>query len=88
MRLIYCHIENFGRLRNLDYTFEEGLNVICRENGWGKSTFSAFLRAMFYGFSGTRRKKKEENEDDRFHIERDRRIFNDLQHDSACHHIK
>lgn len=66
MRLIYCHIENFGRLRNLDYTFEEGVNVICRENGWGKSTFSAFLRAMFYGFSGTRRKKKEENERERY----------------------
>ena len=66
MRLIYCHIENFGRLRNLDYTFEEGLNVICRENGWGKSTFSAFLRAMFYGFSGTRRKKKEENEREKY----------------------
>ncbi len=66
MKLIFCHIENFGRLRNFDYRFEEGLNVICRENGWGKSTFSAFLRAMFYGFSGSRRKKAEENERERY----------------------
>ena len=66
MKLIFCHVENFGRLRNFDYRFEEGLNVICRENGWGKSTFSAFLRAMFYGFSGSRRKKAEENERERY----------------------
>ena len=66
MKLIFCHVENFGRLRNFDYRFEEGLNVICRENGWGKSTFSAFLRAMFYGFPGSRRKKAEENERERY----------------------
>ncbi len=66
MRLVYCHIENFGRLRNFDYEFGDGVNIICRENGWGKSTFSAFLRAMFYGFPGSRRKKTEENERERY----------------------
>lgn len=66
MRLIECHIENFGRIRALDHRFEEGVNVICRENGWGKTTFAAFLLAMLYGFPSTRRKKAEDNDRDRF----------------------
>lgn len=49
MKLISCHVENFGRLHDFDYVFTDGINVICRENGWGKSTFAAFLLAMFYG---------------------------------------
>ena len=49
MRLISCHVENFGCLHEFDYIFKDGVNVICRENGWGKSTFAAFLLAMFYG---------------------------------------
>lgn len=49
MRLISCHVENFGCLHEFDYIFTDGVNVICRENGWGKSTFAAFLLAMFYG---------------------------------------
>ena len=55
MKLIHCHIENFGRLRDFDYVFQEGVNVLCRENGWGKSTFASFLCAMFYGIPGTAR---------------------------------
>ena len=56
MKLLRCHIENFGVLSNFDYTFSDGLNVICRENGFGKSTLAAFLKAMFYGLprTGTR----------------------------------
>ena len=49
MRLLRCHIENFGVLSGFDYEFESSLTVICRENGFGKSTLAAFLKAMFYG---------------------------------------
>ena len=35
MRLLRCHIENFGVLSGFDYEFESGLTVICRENGFG-----------------------------------------------------
>ena len=49
MRLLSCHIENFGVLSDFDYIFADGLNVIKAENGWGKSTFAAFIRVMFYG---------------------------------------
>ena len=44
MKLLRCHIENFGVLSGFDYEFESGLTVICRENGFGKSTLAAFLK--------------------------------------------
>ena len=49
MKLIRCHIENFGTLQNADYEFSEGLNQFCHENGYGKSTLAAFFKAMFFG---------------------------------------
>lgn len=56
MKLISCHIENFGCLHDFSCDFQKGVAVFCRENGWGKSTFCAFLRIMFYGFSGNRKR--------------------------------
>ena len=49
MKLIRCHIENFGKLHDYDFDFSEGLNEFYYENGYGKTTLSAFLKAMFYG---------------------------------------
>ena len=31
-------------------TFNDGINIINQPNGWGKSTLTAFFRAMLYGF--------------------------------------
>ncbi len=62
MRLISCHIENFGKLSDFSCEFSGGLNIICEDNGWGKSTFAAFIRAMFYGLDGDRKKNLLENE--------------------------
>ncbi len=62
MKLISCHIENFGKIRDLDYDFVSGKNIIHEDNGWGKSTFAAFIRAMFYGFLGDGKKDLIENE--------------------------
>ena len=61
MLLKRCYVQGFGKLQNFTYEFTEGLNVICTENGWGKSTFAAFLRAMFYGLpqAGSRTKLEE-----------------------------
>ena len=53
MRLIKCHIENFGKLSNYEYKFTDGLNVINELNGWGKTTFAVFIKAMFYGLEST-----------------------------------
>lgn len=49
MRLISCHIENFGTLSKRDFTFSDGLTVIKEENGFGKTTLADFIKAMFYG---------------------------------------
>lgn len=49
MKLLACHIENFGKLSNLSLEFSDGINVINESNAWGKSTLAAFLKAMFYG---------------------------------------
>ena len=57
MKLISCRIENFGKLRDFTYHFEDGLSVLFAENGWGKSTFAAFLKVMFYGFDGDNRRR-------------------------------
>ncbi len=56
MKLISCHVNNFGCLHAFSCSFSDGLTVFCKENGWGKSTLCAFLRVMFYGFSGERKK--------------------------------
>lgn len=66
MKLISCHIENFGKLHDLTMTFDAGVNIVCEENGWGKSTFAAFIRAMFYGLDGERKRSIEENERKRY----------------------
>lgn len=50
MKLISCYIDNFGGLSKFSMDFQEGLTVICRANGFGKTTLAEFIRAMFYGF--------------------------------------
>lgn len=66
MKILSCHIENFGKFHDYSKSFSDGANMICEENGWGKSTFVAFIRAMFYGLEGDRKKKIEENERKRY----------------------
>lgn len=62
MKLISCHVDNFGTLHNFDMSFEEGLNVVMHDNGWGKSTLAAFLKAMLYGYDNKRSKNLSEND--------------------------
>lgn len=57
MELLKCHIENFGKLSNYDYSFGDGLNTIKEENGFGKTTFASFIKAMFYGMEAKRNTK-------------------------------
>ncbi len=66
MRLLQCHIENFGGLHAVDMNFSEGLQTIVRENGWGKSTFAEFLVTMFYGFQTDRKRSVLENDRRRY----------------------
>ena len=50
MKLLSCHIDNFGKLSDLSIDFTDGVNLFHEPNAWGKSTLAAFLRVMFYGF--------------------------------------
>lgn len=62
MKLLHCHIENFGGLSGFDYDFTGGLNILCRKNGFGKSTLAVFIKAMFYGLPVTSKRDISENE--------------------------
>jgi len=62
MKLVECYIENFGKLHQFTYKFQDGLNTINELNGWGKSTFAAFIRAMFYGMQVSAKKNLDEVE--------------------------
>ncbi len=62
MKLIRCHVENFGKLSNFEIDFTDGLNCIRQDNGWGKSTLATFIKAMFYGLPVTTKKNLAENE--------------------------
>lgn len=58
MKLISCHIENFGQLQNKDYAFNDNLTCIYENNGAGKTTLAAFIKAMFYGLESTKKQTK------------------------------
>ena len=62
MRLLSCHVENFGRLHDFSLDFCDGCNTVFEANGFGKSTLAAFIRVMFYGFLGETKRKGMENE--------------------------
>jgi DNA repair exonuclease SbcCD ATPase subunit len=59
-------VENFGKISDRTFDFAEGLNIICEENGWGKSTLAAFIRVMLYGFENERKRDDLENERKRY----------------------
>ena len=52
MLIEHVSIVSFGKLRNTELDFQNGLNVIEGKNESGKSTIAAFIRYMLYGFSG------------------------------------
>lgn len=66
MKLIRCHVDNFGKLTDYSYIFQDGCNVICEDNGWGKSTFAAFIRVMLFGFDNEGKRNRLENERERY----------------------
>ncbi len=48
---IYSMTATFGKLEHQTLTLRPGLNIIHAPNEWGKSTWCAFLVAMFYGIT-------------------------------------
>lgn len=62
MRLLSCEIAGFGRISKLNIDFKRGLNAYLEDNGWGKTTFSVFLKAMFFGMEYSRKRTLSERE--------------------------
>ena len=62
MILKSCYIESFGKLKELRYEFSPTVNSFVEKNGWGKTTFAAFIKAMLYGFPQTKKSNVFENE--------------------------
>ena len=56
---IYEMTATFGKLDGQTLTLSQGLNVICAPNEWGKSTWCAFIVAMFYGIDTRARSGKD-----------------------------
>ena len=67
MRLLSAFIEGFGGITKRQYRFDEGLSEILADNGTGKSTLAAFIKAMLYGLEGTRNTKELESNEFRLY---------------------
>lgn len=46
------YLSNFGKFKEFPLELEDGLNLICQPNEWGKSTITAFIKYIFYGQKG------------------------------------
>ena len=66
MRLCEIYIDGFGKLSGIKMRFSGGMNVINRENGFGKTTLTAFIRAMLYGLDNGKRQSASESERRRY----------------------
>lgn len=59
MRLVSCYISGFGRLVDIRYDLDRPFTAVCADNGSGKTTFAAFIKAMLYGLPSSRAKESE-----------------------------
>lgn len=57
MRIVSLYISSFGKIKDKTFEFEAGLNEFTEENGWGKTTFANFIKAMLYGIPYSRERK-------------------------------
>ncbi len=62
MKLLRLEIQDFGAFHDFSLDLADGLNTVCRENGWGKSTLAVFIKAMLYGLPATRKTDLDFNE--------------------------
>ena len=59
MRIIKCHITNFGCYSDKTFDFSVKLNPYCLDNGKGKTTLATFIKAMFYSLEKSSTKSYE-----------------------------
>ena len=54
MKIISLHIDGFGKLRDQDMEFQDGLNIVYGKNEAGKSTIHTFIKGMLFGIDRQR----------------------------------
>ena len=59
MQIVSANIINFGKLSDAKFDFTLGVNQIFENNGYGKTTLMAFIKAMLYGFSNKQKAERE-----------------------------
>jgi len=62
MKLLSAHVDSFGKLKNFDFEFNNGINILRQKNGFGKSTFASFIKAMFYGIGTSKKADLKQND--------------------------
>ena len=66
MKINDIYVENFGKLSSYSLKLSEGMNSLCFDNGYGKTTLTYFIKAMLYGLDQTTKHSLFENERKRF----------------------
>ncbi len=66
MKIIECYIQNFGKISDKRFEFNDGFNTVLAENGYGKTTLSVFIKCMLFGMNDTRKMSLDENERKRY----------------------
>lgn len=64
MKICELYVSSFGKLKNFSCKFNDGVNVLQKENGFGKTTLTYFIKSMFYGLQD---KKRSVAENERLH---------------------
>lgn len=67
MKILKIHVENYGKIKNFDKSFLNGINEVFENNGFGKTTLASFIKAMFYGLAPYRSNGKEFNDRRKFY---------------------
>ena len=57
MKIDELKVNSYGKLKNKDIKFEDGINIIYGENERGKSTLLNFIVNMFYGTSKIKKER-------------------------------
>lgn len=55
-------VGSFGKLEDREFVLSEGLNIIYGKNESGKSTLSAFIKYILYGFSSQKSRSVQSND--------------------------
>lgn len=63
MRILRCDINGFGALCDYHIDFSSDVTSIVEENGFGKTTLAAFIKAMFFGMPTARKNSSTESSD-------------------------